>query len=206
MNKYLLPGAALIGLVSANARGATCTTISPGGTPCTFSETASTANPAPAGSTGLGPLGPVGGIGGPFTFTATVAGTLQMTVQPSVGKFAGDVYQAFVDGISLGFTPEVPLFGPNLSIGTFTTPISAGVNNFDVNDQLLSYAGHTPPFGSDVSSVTSVPFSFSGGGLLVALDELPPAVPEPGSLALLGSWLLGLGILGRYRKRRWHSS
>ncbi len=202
MNKYLLPGAALMGLVSANARGATCTTISPGGTPCTFSETASTANPAPAGSTGLGPLGLVGGIGGPVAFTATAAGTLEMTVQPS-GVFVGDVYQAFVDGNSLGLTPEVPIGGPNPSIGTFTTPISAGLNTFDINDQLLSYIGSPPPYGSDDPTVTVVPASFSPSGVTVILaEELPSAVPEPSSLALFGAWILGLGFLWRWRKTR----
>jgi hypothetical protein len=53
---------------------------------------------------GLGPLGAVGGIGGPYTFTAPFIGTLIMKVQPAIGSFAGDVFQAFVDGKSLGFT------------------------------------------------------------------------------------------------------
>lgn len=201
MNKYLLPGAALMGLVSANARGATCTTISPGGTPCTFSEVASTANAAPVGSTGLGPLGAVGGIGGAVTFTATAAGTLTMTVQPSVGQFVGDVYQAFIDGNSLGFTPGVPLFGPNLSVGTFSTPISAGVNTFNINDQILSYIGFPSPYGSATTSVTAVPASFSPSGLMVTLDELPSAVPEPSSLALICAWLTGIALFWRRRKR-----
>lgn len=197
MNKYLLPGAALMGLVSANARGATCTTISPGGTPCTFNEVASTTSAAPAGSTGLGPLGAVGGIGGPVSFTATAAGILKMTVQPSVGQFVGDVYQAFVDGNSLGFTPGVPLFGPNLSVGTFSTPIPAGVNTFNINDQILSYIGFPSPYGSDNTTVTDVPSSFSPGGLMVTLDELPSAVPEPSPLALFGAWLTGIALFWR---------
>ncbi len=211
MNKYLLPGAALMGLVSANARGATCTTIDPGSTPCTFSQLAASAsNPAPPGSTGPlgGPLGPynpidsptgVGGIGGPVDFAVSSAGTLIMTVEPSVGEFPGDVYQAFVDGSSLGLTTPVPLFGSQPSTGTFTTPISAGPHNFDINDQILSYIGFPSPYGSN-ATFNTVPATFSPSGVTVILEELPSAVPEPGSLALIGAWLLGLGFL-RYLRR-----
>jgi PEP-CTERM motif len=192
MHKYLLPGAALMSLVSGGAGAATLIG--------TFSKLASTANPAPAGSTGLGPLGAVGGIGGPYTFTAPFTGTLVVKVQPSIGKFGGDVYQAFVDGNSLGFTPQVPL-GMHLSVGTFTTPVSMGVNNFDVNDQLLSYIGSPPPFGSTVASLTTVPQSFSPSGVLITLtEELPSAVPEPRSLATLAGGLLGLCFFWRRRK------
>lgn len=205
MNKYFLPGAALMGLVSANARGATCTTIDPGSTPCTFSELASASNPAPSGSTGLGSYNPigsltgVGGIGGAVDFTVSSAGTLKMTVQPSVGEFVGDVYQAFVDRNSLGLTTPVPLFGSQPSTGTFTTPISAGLHNFDINDQILSYIGLPSPYGS-ATTFNTVPASFSPGGVTVILEELPLAVPEPSSLALIGAWLLGLGFL-RYLRR-----
>ena len=192
MHKYLLPGAALMSLVSGGAGAATLIG--------TFSKNASTANPAPTGSTGLGPLGAVGGIGGPYTFTAPFDGTLIVKVQPSVGKFGGDVYQAFIDGNTLGFTPQVPLFGPD-SVGTFATPVSAGVNNFDINDQILSYVGFPPPFGSAVSTVTTVPGSFSEGGVLITLsEELPAAIPEPRSLASLAAGLLALCFFWRRRK------
>jgi hypothetical protein len=201
MNKYLLPGAALMSLVSGGA-GAAPTPIG------TFSSrSASTANPAPAGSTGLGPFNPIlsptgiGGVAGPVAFTAPFTGTLIMKVEPSVGKFAGDVYQAFVNGASLGFTPQVPLFGPNVSVGTFTTPVSAGPNNFDINDQLLSYIGQPPPFGNSASTVTAVPASFSPGGVIVTLSEtMPEAIPEPRSLAAFMIGLLGLCFCWRRYK------
>ncbi len=198
MHKYLLPGAALMSLVSGGAGAATLIG--------TFSKNASTANPAPSGSTGLGRLcsAPAGGIGGPYTFTAPFTGTLIVKVQPSVGKFGGDVYQAFVDGNSLGFTPQVPLSfwsSGTLSVGTFTTPVSMGINNFDINDQILSYIGSPPPFGSTVSTVTTVPGSFSQGGVLITLsEELPAAVPEPRSLASLAAGLLALCFFWRRRK------
>jgi hypothetical protein len=191
MQKYLLPGAALMSLVSGGASAAP--------TPIgTFLKTASTMNPAPAGSTGLGPLGPVGGIGGPYTFTAPFTGALIVKVQPAVGSFAGNVFQAFVDSKSLGFTPQVPLFGPHLSAGTFTTLVSAGINDFDVNDQLLSYIGSPPPFGSAVSTVTTVPAAFSPGGILITLAEaLPLPMPEPRPLWTFAGALLAICFFWR---------
>ena len=196
MNSHLLPGAALLGLVSGVANAAP--------TPIgTFNEVASASNPAPAGSTGLGPGGAVGGIGGPIDFTAPFAGTLIMTVQQPTTEFAaGDVYQAFVDGHSLGFTAGVPLFGTQFSSGTFTTPISQGLHNFDINDQILSYLGFPSPYGSALPPPNNtVPASFSPNGVTVPLaEELPSAVPEPGSLALFGAWLVGLAMFWRRGK------
>ncbi len=214
MNKYLLPGAALMGLVSGNARGATCT-IDPGSPPCSFTNlTASTTHPAPAGSTNLGTFNPpltpnmppsptgIGGIGGPVAFNVSSAGTLVMQVGPLLenGKpvgFAGDVYQAFVDGNSLGLTPGVPVGGTQFSSGTFTTPVPAGANTFDINDQILSYIGQISPYGP---TTTDVPSSFSPDSLMVTLSELPSAVPEPTSLALLAAWLTGVALFWRRRK------
>lgn len=201
MNHYMLPGAALISLVSGGANAA----LTPIGT---FTESASTGNPSPAGSTGLGPLGAVGGIGGPMPFSAPVTGTLVMTVGPlevdgmPVG-FPGDVYQAFVDGTSLGFTPGVPLFGTQFSIGTFTTPVTAGAHTFDINDQILSYIGSPSPYGSALPPPdNTVPASFNPTNLTVVLaEELPAAVPEPRSLAVIASAFLGFGWLW-YRRER----
>jgi hypothetical protein len=191
MNSHLLPGAALLSLVSGVANAAP--------TPIgTFNEVASASNPAPAGSTGLGPGGAVGGIGGPIDFTAPFAGTLIMTVTPTGTFTAGDVYQAFVDGHSLGFTTPVPLFGTQFTSGTFTTPVSQGLNNFDINDQVFSYLGFQAPYGP---ANTTVPASFSPSGVTVILaEELPSAVPEPGSLALFGAWLVGLAMFWRRGK------
>ena len=191
MNRYLLPGAALMSVISGGASAAP--------TPIgTFNETASAANPSPTGSTGLGPGGAVGGIGGPVSFTAPFAGTLIMTVAPTVEVFAGDVYQAFVEGTSVGFTTKVPLFGSNFTSGTFTTPVPQGSNTFNINDQLLSYIGFQAPNGPPA---TTVPASFSPNGVTVTLaEELPSAVPEPGSLALFGAWLTGLALLWRRRR------
>jgi hypothetical protein len=198
MSKYLLPGATLMSLLSGGASAATIGT---------FPVTASTANPAPAGSTNLGTYNPIGsptGVGGispngsPVSFTAPFTGDLVMKVGPSpLSVFPGDVYQAFVDGNSLGFTKAVPLFGSQFSTGTFTTPISAGVNTFNINDQIQSYIGQQAPYGP---TSTTVPPGFSADSLIVSLSELPAPVPEPGAAALLATWLAGLALFWRRRR------
>ncbi len=205
MSRHLLPTAALLGLVSANANA---TTI-----PTNPTYTASTNIPAPVGSTGLGTFNPIGsptgvggigdpttGVGGPVSFNAPFAGTLTMTVTDGEFALAGSQYQAFVNGVSLGFTPVVPLEGSTHTFGQFTVAIPAGPNNFDINDVLASYVGQDwpPPPSSPTGTVGA---SFFPTGVAVTLDEeLPSAVPEPASLGLIGTWLLGLQLFWRRRQ------
>ena len=119
----------------------------------TYAKTASTGTAAPLGTTGdtlggpLGPLGAVGGMdGGAQSFLAPFAGILHITIDDCCR--IGDVYQAFVDGLTVGFTSVVQLGGPSLSSGIFDIPITAGSHSFDVADILLQYIGFAPPFGS----------------------------------------------------------
>ncbi|HTV45947.1 MAG TPA: PEP-CTERM sorting domain-containing protein [Stellaceae bacterium] len=203
MNKYLLPGATLLSLVSGGASAAP--------TPIgTFNEQASAACPSPPSSVwpSSPPNGDVGGLingtappaCGPIAFTAPFAGTLVMTVQQSTTFGAGHVFQAFVDGNSVGTTSIVPVSvtGTDFTSGTFTAEIPAGPNTFDINDQLLAYIGAQAPYGPPS---TTVPASFSPVGIQVTLaEELPSAVPEPRSLWVMFAGLCSLGWLLARRK------
>ena len=154
-----------------------------------FSDTpvASAANPAPAGSTGLGLGGAVGGIGGAVGFTMPFDGLFTLTVTDCC--IVGDVYQAFIDGVSMGFTSPVAIGGPTGSSGSFTEFLFAGAHTYDINDQILSYIGFAGPYGGNITA------DFSPAGLGVT----GTATPEPGTLALFGIGLVGAGLLRRRR-------
>ena len=227
MSKHVLPTAALLGLVSGNVNANTI--LLP---PTTY--TASTQNPSPPGSTGLGPYNPiasptgVGGIGGPISTCGTAAsptpcvaptpGTLRMTVQDEEFTDAGNVFEAFVDGFSIGFTSGVSLFNTTpvnctvppgfgmppqstFSCGIFDVVLPAGPFTFDINDQILSYTGFPSPYDP---TGPDVPGSFSPGGVMVTLEFIPGevSVPEPTMLEVFIGWLLGLGLIGLGALRR----
>lgn len=191
MNKGLLSTIAIAALASATAAHAT--TIG------SFSEVASTGTAAVAGTTGafggaLGPGGAVGGmIGGPVSFTAPSTGLLEMTVTDCC--VVGDVYQAFLNGTSVGVTSAVPLDGPTLSSGVFTMSVTSGQSlTFDVSDILQQYIGVADPYGGGI-----VPSSISPAGFSVMLQETT-SVPEPGTLGLLAAGMVGIGFW--FRRRR----
>jgi hypothetical protein len=162
----------------------------------TFNEIAAASNPAAPGSFNPIDLSPVagGGIGGPVSFTSPINGIFQMTVTDIA--FVGDVYQAFLDGLSLGFTSFEPIGGSTLSSGTFSAPISLGSHAFNITNITLNFIGSPSPFGGGI-----VPSNFSPAGFTVALS----VVEVPGPIA--GAGLPGLilacgGLLGWWRRRQ----
>lgn len=155
--------------------------------------TTSTSTASPAGSTwplGIGALGAVGGMdGGPISFTMAASDTFSLTIIDCC--LVGDIYQAFVDGTSLGFTSIVPLGGPTNSTGTFSVELSAGSHTFDVNNTLLTYLNQTDPYGGG-----TVPGEYSPAGF----EAIGTETPEPGTFVLLGIGLLGAAGMMRRRK------
>jgi hypothetical protein len=108
----------------------------------------------------------------------------------------GDVYQAFLDGTSLGFTSFEPIGGPTLSSGSFTASILPGSHTFNITDITLNFIGRPSPFGGGI-----VPSNFDPAGLTVNLSEVPVPGPVAGA-GLPGLILASGGLLAWWRRRK----
>ena len=109
------------------------------------------------------------------SFTTGYTGPVEVTVTDCC--ITGDYYETWLNGVSIGTTPFVPVGGPDYSTGTFAGSVAAGTNFVQLQDQILTQL----PAGVSVS--------ISG-------------VPEPSTWAMMGLGFAALGFAGYRRARK----
>lgn len=139
------------------------------------------------------PNDPLGGglITGDILFTAPSDGliTINLTdLGTVVNGRIGSVYEAVLNGVSLGTTLATSIDGATFSKGSFSAAVMAG-NTYDLGvwNIVSTFAGFTSPYGGAVDA------DFQQSSLSIQIAQ---SVPEPSSALLLTLGLFASAALG----------
>lgn len=150
-----------------------------------------------------------GGPHTPFAFnldSGVASGSTLVNITPNVFVSPSTLPSNFGDTPYGNFNFAINYTGSNGGGNGNSGPLSFAVTNtngitigdFNTNTNNYYFAADVLGTGGSTGAVAANSLTTSGGGNPVG----PPSLPEPGSLVLLGTGLVGLGVVARRKRRR----